>query len=358
MLMKTKLGLRNLQQNQKGVASFLITMFIMIVLGLIVLGFSQLTRRDQRQSLDRQLSTQAYYAAESGINDAIDELKKPASPYRTSQKGDCTPLPGYNNVLDLSAGISYSCLLIDSTPPSIERQGVGFNTNAVFPIQLVSGAQVRFIKIEWRDQNPNNNATSCPAGGLFPATRNPSCKIALLRADVVPYGTATTPTRDTLINTLYTVFANPVNGGTGTAFYSAGGDPDNAVGNCSAATPANCSITIDTTAASSDRFFLRLNSIYGMSDVTITASDGSAYVDLQGGQAVIDATGRAGDVVKRVQVRVSLGSNDGLAGFALQTANVECKRFGTIPATNQAVLISPAAVGNICDPTSSSTTGP
>lgn len=354
MLMKTK-SMRNLQQNQEGVASLLITMFIMIVLGLIVLGFSQLTRRDQRQSLDRQLSTQAYYAAESGINDAIDELKKPDSPYRTNPKVDCDPMGAYNNVLDPVAGISYSCLLIDSTPPSIEREGVGFNTNAVFPIQLVSGAQVTSIKIEWRDQNPNNNANGCPVSGTFPVARDPACKIALLRADVVPYSTTTPPSRDTLINSLYTVFANPVNGGSGVVPYSSGGDPENAAGNCTAGPPANCSITIDTTAALSDRFYLRLNSIYGMSDVIVSTNSGA---DLQGGQAVIDSTGRAGDVVKRVQVRIAIGGTDSLAGFALQTANPQCKRFGTILTTNNAVLNSPATPGTICDPLSNNKNGP
>ena len=42
----------------------------MIVMSLIVLGFAQISRRNQRESLDRQLSTQAFYAAESGVNDA------------------------------------------------------------------------------------------------------------------------------------------------------------------------------------------------------------------------------------------------------------------------------------------------
>ena len=44
---------------QRGMASIIITMITMVIITLIVLGFATLSRREQRQSLDRQLSTQA-----------------------------------------------------------------------------------------------------------------------------------------------------------------------------------------------------------------------------------------------------------------------------------------------------------
>ena len=55
--------------------AILVTMNLMIVISLIVLGFAQISRRNQRQSLDRQLSTQAFYAAETAVNDAADLIK-------------------------------------------------------------------------------------------------------------------------------------------------------------------------------------------------------------------------------------------------------------------------------------------
>ena len=61
--------------DQKGMAAILITLIMMIVISLIVLGFAQITRHDQQQALDKQLSTEAFYAAESGINDAINAIQ-------------------------------------------------------------------------------------------------------------------------------------------------------------------------------------------------------------------------------------------------------------------------------------------
>ena len=57
-------------RNQHGVASIFVVMILMTILALISIGFSHLMNRELRQSLDRQLSTEAYFAAESGVNDA------------------------------------------------------------------------------------------------------------------------------------------------------------------------------------------------------------------------------------------------------------------------------------------------
>jgi len=64
----------SLQRNQSGMVSIMVTMILMIVMSLIVVGFAQVSRRNQRVALDRQLSTQAFYAAESGVNDAREFL--------------------------------------------------------------------------------------------------------------------------------------------------------------------------------------------------------------------------------------------------------------------------------------------
>ncbi len=57
-----------LKQNESGLAAIAVTMIIMGIVTLIVVGFATLMRREQRQALDQQLSTQAFYAAESGVN--------------------------------------------------------------------------------------------------------------------------------------------------------------------------------------------------------------------------------------------------------------------------------------------------
>lgn len=64
IVMKTK---NNLNNNQSGIASMVIVILIMTLLTLIVLAMTQNSNREQRQALDRQLNSQALYAAESGL---------------------------------------------------------------------------------------------------------------------------------------------------------------------------------------------------------------------------------------------------------------------------------------------------
>ena len=63
-----------LRNNEKGVISIIVTMVFIIVVGLIVLGFGEISRNQSRQTLDNQLSTASYYAAQSGINTILDKI--------------------------------------------------------------------------------------------------------------------------------------------------------------------------------------------------------------------------------------------------------------------------------------------
>jgi hypothetical protein len=50
---------------------------------------------------------------------------------------------------------------------------------------------------------------------------------------------------------------------------------------------------------------------------------------MQGAQAVIDSTGKAQDVLRRIQVHVPLtpSSENSLSDYALQSSEALCKRF-------------------------------
>src|SRR5690349_5561347 len=82
---------RRSASRQSGMASIVITMVTMVVISLIVIGFATISRREQRQSLDQLLSSQAFYAAESGIEDATAIIKSTlASGSTPTNKSDCT----------------------------------------------------------------------------------------------------------------------------------------------------------------------------------------------------------------------------------------------------------------------------
>src|SRR5665213_517516 len=65
------------QKDESGVVAIIVVMILVTILALIRVGFSKLMNREVRQALDRQLSVEAYYAAESGTNDAKSYLSNP-----------------------------------------------------------------------------------------------------------------------------------------------------------------------------------------------------------------------------------------------------------------------------------------
>src|SRR5690606_3372539 len=137
------------KSNQHGFVSITVTLIIMAILTLVVLGFAALMRREQRQALDRQLSTTAFYAAESGVNDAIDSLIKDPDQEDITTCESPEPIRGYQHILDDQELVKYTCVLTDSAPDSLEKSYVGDDKSSILPVDT-NGERIRSIKISWQ----------------------------------------------------------------------------------------------------------------------------------------------------------------------------------------------------------------
>jgi hypothetical protein len=71
-----------INNNQQGFVAFFVTIMVMIIFGILILSFSQISNREGVSALNRNLSTNALYAAESGINDAYTAIR---TAYNNSQ---------------------------------------------------------------------------------------------------------------------------------------------------------------------------------------------------------------------------------------------------------------------------------
>src|SRR5260370_15103164 len=116
------------RQAEAGIVSIMVTMITMIVISLIVLGFADIARNEQRNSLDDQLSTQAYYAAESGVNDAravMEAMVAAGNPVLS--KNICPDDPNYNltTIIDALHNVSYPFVIIDASRPTLSYN-IGF----------------------------------------------------------------------------------------------------------------------------------------------------------------------------------------------------------------------------------------
>lgn len=356
---KTRPALRHSEQ---GMVAIMTTMVLMIVISLIVLGFAQISRRNQRESLDRQLSTQAFYAAETGVNDVRELIQTAvANGTAVAEKNGCTDagVGGFysslNPDIDTSRGVKYSCLLVDPTPSVLRYRNVN-TTSTIIPVIRADGSSVNRIQLDWQSLIPGATTAGCPTSvpaaagnGVFQATGAWTCAYGVLRFDLVPTGS--NRNADQLRNATMTTFAVPfASGGVLTIPYSASTANTNNVRGVRC-TATGCSLEISGLTENS--YHMRVTSLYREVALQVCAEDATgACRDLQGAQAVIDSTGKAQDVLRRIQVNVPLRgtSKNELSDFALQTNDSICKRYSVMTGFFDTVAPAVTSTNRLCQP--------
>lgn len=339
---------------EKGMVSITVTMILMIVLSLIVLGFAQVARRNQRQALDQQLSTQAFYAAESGIND-VRNLLKSAGPGTTIPAKTTCPSGGgggfynsLNSTVNSSIGASYSCLLVNPAPPSLVYGSIG-DRSTIIPVNAESGnlTQVRLV---WKSTTSSTPISGCPGStnGVFVSSASWGCGYGVLRFDLVPIDNAFDISE--LSNNTMTTFAVPITSGSLTSTnFATNGNSDVLGVRCN---NTQCSLSINLPGSSSS-YYMRISSLYKNVSLEVTGRNAGGAVNLTGAQALIDSTGKAQDVLRRVQVRIPLSdtSKNKLPDYAIQSTDSVCKRFSVMQGRfdNDSGLAGISSSSPMCD---------
>ena len=336
----TKIG-----RSQDGVVSLLVTMVLMIVVSLIALGFAQIARRNQGQQLDQQLSTQAFYAAESGVNDAAQivstQMAAPNNvPASDLSRTSCTAA-GYKNVYlplntnsslgSANQNIEYTCVLVNPDPGTIQTDIS--TTSEIIPINTSSN--INTINLMWSAKGAMN-VNSCQTSANLPVAKvYNSCGVGVLRVDLVPVDNSVPTNATTLADETLTFFAVPLKSG-GTAnpisykgANSSTSNTNNIIGvNCQNTAP-NCTVKINTSGYAHQSYDMRVSSEYEDSTLEVTADDAAGNdLPLNGAQVVIDATGKAQNVVRRIQVNVPTGiESNQLSDYAIESTDSICKRY-------------------------------
>lgn len=339
----------SMKQDQQGFAAIIVTVIIVGILSLITIGFVSVMGREQRQTQDRQLSTQAFYAAEAGINDAIKAIED--GHYATG-KSDCGPdsIITDNKIDD----VEWTCLLIQPQPYDLEYGSVGNSTPIVTPIEPIdssgAAATIDKLQISWEGEAELGGTFASPlvSGSTthFPRNWNSGAtalNTGVLRINLVPQNITS---RDEAKDRSFTAFLYPSRATTVASRLQAGnivyatsqgvtGQGRIIGGNChndkktSGTFPKFCSVEISGLPTS--QFALAMRSIYKTSKVTIRAYDGAGnLLRLKNAQTAIDSTGKATDVLRRVAVRVPKNSY-AFPGFVMETVEEMCKQYGVLP---------------------------
>ncbi len=339
--------------NEQGMVSFLVTLIMMLVITLIVVGFSQVTRHNSQEALDRQLSAQAFYAAESGINvtqNTIVNYIKTNDPANLATKTTCindydpTSAPGSSPIAPLAGGVGYTCVLVNPKPDSIKLTATQ-QDSVIVPIK--AQANLKSLTITWAKQD-NTTKTACAAAtdGQFASASSwgADCDLGLLRFDVVQNPASTAQNATTLANNTISLFLTPRGshngsvsvsfGGGTTAYIASGFDDKNGSGSCSSGT---CRVTIRL-PDNTPNYELRTTTLYkdtGTNSLTITGVTNSGTATFSGAQAIVDVTGKDQDELRRIQARVSLFSSDtSTPANALAGSQDICKHFALLPTDN------------------------
>ena len=326
--------------SEKGMASFLIVMILMVIITLIILGFSQVTRRNAREALDRQLSTQAFYAAESGINATTAAIRSyvtasgfSAMPSKTSCQHDYDPTqPGGVGaaITDLGSATRYTCVLVNPNPTTLKYDTSQQNSTIV---PMNTSGNLTTLKFQWNVQAGGVDTTCTGANArVFPQPPAWNCDFGILRVDLVDDPVANLGNLP--LNTI-TMYLTPLGTHSGTlAVPNFTGDKAY-VASASGCSTGICSVTITFAGpASSSSYYARVSTIYRDAPITISGTIGAAPATFSGSQAIVDTTGQAQDELRRVQVRVALTSTPdpgSIPANALSSGADICKRFTILP---------------------------
>jgi hypothetical protein len=309
----------NLKSEESGLISIAVTLIVMSILTLMAIGFSNLASREYRQAVDQQLSTQAFYSSESGINQALHE--------GTSFTESC------DNTTDGGQNVAFTCVKVNLEPSTLEYSDVGQDSSIIVPIK--ANSPITRVRISWQAKDgsvdfPNN----CEA--RLQSLSDWGSKTPVLNAMLIPAKDFST--RDELANKTQKLILYPTSAACGGAgnYPAVNGNVDTKGSHVNAScnssnTPKYCFVDINNTnglVSGNADFILRLKSIYGSSAVSITAFNGADQVPFVGAQKEIDSTGRAGDVLRRVKVNVPIASQSAIfPEFAVEVTKGLCKRM-------------------------------
>jgi Tfp pilus assembly protein PilX len=348
-------GNSTIGRDQRGMVSFLVTLIMMAVITLIVVGFTEVTNRNSREALDRQLSAQAFYAAESGVNATRDQIQAAlTSGAAIVGKTTCANNYDGSSVAPIGPGVKYTCVLVNPNPTTLVYNGINRASSIVIPIETAT--DLTSLNFSWTKKAGTATGTCTGrADSYYPASPSWTCGFGILRVDLMQVTDPAAPPTDAnaMYNYTNTLYLSPFGAGTGNIPILGGGSlPFNtatkgftgtgcnsaAGSTCGGSGACNTTCTVDFNLSGARKYYARVTMLYrdaGQLTVSAKVASGAA-AEFINGQTMVDVTGQAQDELRRIQVRLApdnsaAGANDGLPLNALTSTNGLCKRFSILP---------------------------
>jgi len=342
------------ESGNEGFASVVVALILVLVFSLITLGFSQIARREQQNALNQQLATKATYAAESGINQIVKQIRAGVTNWSNT---DCAININSAGIGARTTDSQVTCALVTLNPTSVITQNTPAQQSRISYVESSDGSNINKINFSWgsacqsgdeacNSSNSNFLSELRPNPGSGSWTYPPVIQLSITALNSYK--------RADLINNTFNVFLYPASVAAGTSSI-----PGNFANNankfmvkCSTtnnAPPLPCSTDIDLSSYNSSKFMVRYMPIYRDANNKYSLpTAGGGSLQIKNSQAEIDVTAKSQDVVKRLKVRVpiySTSTTSTSAGsetpdFVLQAVNI-CKRIKTAPSPGSTTFSAP-----------------
>jgi len=303
-----------LRNNEKGVISIIVTMVFIIVVGLIVLGFGEISRNQSRQTVDNQLSTASYYAAQSGINTILDKIIK----LQTATNPGCALSNDNTGIISFNSNSSsrITCASWTNSVDKLIWDDISVNKSQTAYIPLSAPYT---LTVKWH--NVGNSAiiadSNCDGKFYDSVSWSSKCPSAGALRLNISSGLESCSDRACLSNNSRTYFLIPQHGTTDvTQDFSSPTNPVPYYSNdltfriiCKSPSPCK---------------YINMRSIYSDSSVSISASSGASFV---GSQAQIDVTAVTNGVARRVVAQANIAQNSpvGSSDYSIVSTKSLCK---------------------------------
>lgn len=332
--------------HERGAVSLFIVIFTALLVTVLTLSFVRIMVRDQQQATATDLSQSAYDSAQAGVEDA----KRALLVYQKAcQNGDTATCTSYKAAFDAQNCTTLNATLgSGSQQETIVQQSSGAGNDGALDqaytcvkispagdyVNELSAFQSKFIplrgtgefnqiELSWFSNKDLTATTGGTAVNLAPSSGNvlvnqsswPANRPALMRSQLVQPGGSFRIEEfdDSKTNTLFLL---PSNAGGSTIGFASNGRKSATLNEprpvrCEANMPAGgyaCRVTLGTTGAvpAGQTAYLRLSALYNRAQFRIALKRDSADVPFDSVQFLVDSTGRANSLFRRVESRVQL----------------------------------------------------
>ena len=316
--------IKKISLNEEGIVSILVTIVMMIVLTLLVLGLAQIGVSDQQNALKRQLSTEAYYLAESGINYSINNNY----PSNTCSNGGI--------IIDNTTKASIPCVFSSISTNNLYQ----LNSGQSKVVPLSGTDKINSINLSWTGSNTTAiSVNQCSNSGLTKvASWNcpyPILMVNVISADLLQSGNnIDTLFKENLTDGITTLYLYPYYNGAGNSSTITSINQIIKV-DCHSGTSCSVNINPGSITQNLHQFYLRITPIYGSTSIALSGTVINSGT-IKSNQTAIDSTGKVGNTSQRLYNRISTstsinlsnqGSSDQTPLFGIQTTQDLCKNF-------------------------------